>query len=200
MTEDLDKLVALETTTRVTLESKPDGGLTVVRLTIECQMKDEEDKDQLLNKIVWQTVVDSAINRLTLYRAQMGILQEDPLLDRKRPERDKLYPFIPVCSGLTVFRLEVPQEGETYADTWQNPNLPPGVRVSLSFAEPRASVQGNIDVAPEDLIQRTIAIDRMRTFPLDLAVDANATNAQSQGELPGETSEEQPDTTRQQRR
>ncbi|MFC1652170.1 type II secretion system protein J [Planctomycetota bacterium] len=195
--EDLDKLVAIETATRVMLESKPDGGLTVVRLTIEHSIKDEENKDLLLDKIVWQSGVDASTNRLTLYRAHMGKLYEDPLLDRKRPDRDSFYPFIPVCTGLTVFRLEVPQVGEAYVDRWQSSALPPGIRVSLSFAEPRDSVQGIIDVEEEDLIQRTIAVDRIRKFQLDLVADVNDANTLNSGELASEPPEDQQGRTSQ---
>jgi hypothetical protein len=171
--EDLDALVAVGTETRVSLlPPKFSQGYQVNRLEIRRYYLDEEGEEQLLESIIWQTVVDLATQRLTLYRAHQGEILQDRLLDRERPERDSFYPFVPVCTGLSHFQIEVLQ-GENLLDLWQEEGLPPGFRVTLSFAEPVVSPRGEVMVPEETLVHRTIAVDRMRAIRFEIFNDAD---------------------------
>ncbi len=168
ITEDLDGLVAAGSETRVRLSPpKFSQGYLLNRLEIRRHYLDEEGQEQLLESVIWQSDVDLITQRLTLYRAHQGEILQDRLLDRERPERDSFYPFVPVCTGLSHFQLEIPQ-GENLIDAWEEPTLPPGFRVTLSFAEPTISPRGEVTVPEEFLVRRTIAVDRMRPIRFDV--------------------------------
>lgn len=168
ITEDLDALVAAGSETRVRLlPPKFSQGYLLNRLEIRRHYLDEEGQEQLLESIVWQSDVDLVTQRLTLYRAHQGEILQDRLLDRQRPERDSFYPFVPVCTGLSHFQLEIPQ-GENLIDVWEEQILPPGFRVTLSFADPTISPRGEVTVPEEFLVRRTIAVNRMRPIRFEL--------------------------------
>jgi hypothetical protein len=82
------------------------------------------------------------------------------LLDnQKEPWQREL--FVPVCSGFTFFKIEVPKDN-TSVDRWTGEQLPPAIKITLSFAEPYKTVSGTLDVPEEDKITRVIAVDRTR--------------------------------------
>ena len=118
---------------------------------------------QIFEKIVWQTSYDydTGANGLVLYRSHSGMTLEDKLLDEKREDWEKRYSFVPICTGVTFFKVQVPY-GENFLDRWASPTLPPGITVTLSFAEPFETVRGTLDVPEAEKIIRTIAIDRTR--------------------------------------
>jgi hypothetical protein len=86
---------------------------------------------------------------------------EDKLLDEARASWEKDYSFVPICSGVTFFKVQVPK-GEDFADSWKEASLPPGIVVTISFGEPFKTVMGPLDVPEEEKITRTIAVDRTR--------------------------------------
>jgi hypothetical protein len=79
------------------------------------------------------------------------------------------YPLIPLCRGVTFFQLEVPKGDDEFVDQWADPTLPPGVRVSISFAQPHETVRGTWEVYDEEKIIRTIAIDKTRKIRFTVA-------------------------------
>jgi prepilin-type N-terminal cleavage/methylation domain-containing protein len=166
--EDLDKIITADTSTRITIENKLEEGLPAARLTIQRTIVDSENKQQIFEEIIWQSSYNYDANNLTLYRSHSGIALEDKLLDEKREDWEKQYPFVPVCTGLTFFRIEVPI-GEFLQDKWVISTLPPGITVTISFAEPYKTVTGTIDVPDSEKISRTIAIDRTRKLRFELA-------------------------------
>lgn len=168
LTEDFDALVAAGSETRVRLlPPKFRQGYLLNRLEIRRHYLDEEGEEQLLESIIWQSDVDLVTQRLTLYRAHQGEILQDRLLDRERPERDSFYPFVPVCTGLSHFQFEIPQ-GENLVDVWEEQLLPPGFRVTLSFADPYISPRGEVTVPEESLVRRTIAVDRTRPIRFEI--------------------------------
>jgi hypothetical protein len=170
--EDLDKhAVTIDknnTRVRLDIRNKREKGMPVARLVITTNYFDKENKEELLEEIIWQASYDFDTDSIVLYRSHSGLVMEDRLLDQQRDEVEALYPFVPVCSGLTTFKIEVFQGGRTL-DTWQQAGLPDGIRVMLSFAEPVETPSGEWDVAEADLITRVIAIDRVQpmTFHLE---------------------------------
>ena len=119
--------------------------------------------------IVWQSGYDyaSAAEGLVLYRSHSGIALEDKLLDEKKDDWEREL-FVPICTGVTFFRIQVPR-GEDYVDTWPSGSPPPGIAVTISFAEPYKAVDGTLDVPDEEKITRTIAIDRTRKINFTIA-------------------------------
>ena len=170
--EDLDDVTA-GPGTLILIDNKLDKGFPVARLTIRKTVTNKKNEDQIFEEIVWQGAYDVATDRVTLYRSHDGLVEEDRLLDRQRSDSEKLVPFVPVCSGLTEFRIEAPQ-GENMLDRWANPTPPTGVQVTLSFADPVRTPQGQLEIPQESLITRMIAVDRSRQVKFEVAVaDAN---------------------------
>jgi hypothetical protein len=67
-----------------------------------------------------------------------------------------------VCTGLSFFRIEVPQGENPPLEVWSGEKMPAAITVILSFAEPTKLPDGTFDVPEEGKFTRTIAIDRTR--------------------------------------
>lgn len=161
--EDLDGIIDAGKNVKITLRNKWEGhGLHTARLEIIKNVYDDQQRPQLLEKIVWQGNFDydGGSGGLVLYRSHSGIAYEDKLLEEFKDDFEREL-FVPVCSGVTYFAVEIPQ-GDQVRDFWEADALPAGVRVSLSFTEPVKSAAGVLDVPDFDRIIRTVAIDRTR--------------------------------------
>jgi len=167
--EDLDRIIVSDPSTKITIDStRFDQGYQTAQLTIRKTFFDAKNQEQTLEEIVWQTSYSSDANSLTLYRSHSGLALEDKLLEEKRESWEKAYPFIPICAGLTFFKVQVPR-GEDFQDRWTSPALPPGITVTISFAEATPTIKGTLDVPDEAKITRTIAIDRTRKIGFEIA-------------------------------
>ena len=147
-------------------------------MEMSLDITDAKDQVQTFEKIVWQSSVDRDSGLLTLYRSHSGIALEDTLLDtQKEPWQREL--FVPICSGFTFFRIEIPK-GEDSLDRWAGENPPPAVRIIMSFAQPYKTVSGTFDVPEEDKLVRIIAVDRTRRPAFNIpAIDINDMNGVS---------------------
>ncbi|MFH1370141.1 MAG: prepilin-type N-terminal cleavage/methylation domain-containing protein [Planctomycetota bacterium] len=165
--EDLDRIAGSGQQARIDIQNKFQDGLPVAKMEILRLINDAKGQPQPLEKIVWQSSIDPDTGLLTLYRSHSGIALEDKLLDdQKEPWQREL--FVPVCTGLTFFKIEVLQGG-AFLDRWSNENMPPAVTVKLSFVQPYKTLSGTLDVPEEDKIIRTLAVDRTRKLPFTLA-------------------------------
>ncbi len=176
---DLDRALGADGVT-VEIANNTDGGFSRAQLAIRQIYHDAQGNEQTLFQIIWQAGddYDTGSNRMILYRSYEGVIPEDRLFEDKRKLVEKNYPFVPVCRGVTYFRIEVPTP-DKYVDQWSGSTLPPGVRVSLSLAEPYRATNGTWTVAPDQIQVRTIAVDRMRSIKVDMpgTKDANDPNA-----------------------
>ncbi len=161
--EDLDRVITHSADTTITIENKVTEGYPSAKLTITKTIYNNRNRKQTFEEIVWQSGYDfeSETEGLVLYRSHSGMMLEDKLLDEQRRSVEKTYSFIPICSGLTLFRIQVPS-GERLLDKWTSGKLPVGVVIAISFAEPAESLSGALDVPEEEIITRNIAIDRTR--------------------------------------
>jgi hypothetical protein len=161
--EDLDRIMRFGSNTRITIENKFEQGFPTARMVINKSIKNKRGARDEFEEIIWQTNYDyeSDANGLVLYRKHSGIALEDKLLDEKRGDLDKLYPFVPICGGITYFSIQVPK-GEEFLNRWPGTTLPRGIKVTISFAEPYETGEGTLDVLEEQMITRTVAIDRTR--------------------------------------
>jgi prepilin-type N-terminal cleavage/methylation domain-containing protein len=171
--EDLDRIIApvsdvKAADTKITIENKLINLYPSARLTILRTIYDSKDKKQTFEEIVWQANYDFETDSLILYRSQSGMGLEDKLLDAERAGWEKDYSFVPICSGVTFFKVQVPK-GEDFADSWTDDSLPPGIVVTISFGEPFKTVTGPLDVPEEAKIARTIAVDRTRKIKFTFA-------------------------------
>jgi transcriptional regulator with XRE-family HTH domain len=165
--EDLDRTISAGSNVKITIENKSENGFPSARLTIRKTIRDKEDKEQLLEEIIWQGSVDVDSNGLVLYRSHSGMMLEDKLLDEKRESWEKDYSFVPICAGVTFFKIQVPQ-GEILQDNWTGDTLPVGIVATISFASPFSTVTGVFDVPDEEKVTRTIAIDRTRKIKFEV--------------------------------
>ncbi|MFQ6034500.1 MAG: type II secretion system protein J [Sedimentisphaerales bacterium] len=182
--EDLDRIIASGSDTKITIENKFEKGLPTARLTIRKSITSSKNQEQLFEEIVWQTSFDydSGTNSLVLYRSHSGMTLEDKLLDEKRQDWEKTYSFVPICTGITFFKIQVPQ-GEKFLDKWTSPSLPAGITVTISFAEPFETVRGTLDVPEAEKITRTIAIDRTRKINFKIPPSQEQQEEKQQAEL-----------------
>ena len=162
--EDLDRILSSDTNTKITIDNKFEQGLPTAKMTIQKTIKDSEDKEVIFEEITWQSSFDyeTDANSLVLYRSHSGIALEDKMLeDYPRKEKWERELFVPVCTGITFFRIQVPS-GEDFLDKWTSDSLPQGIVVTISFAEPYETLDGTLDVPEAEKIIRTIALDRSR--------------------------------------
>jgi len=160
--EDLDKITATSGA-EVAVNNKTINGYPAARLVIRKTIK-AANKEKELETIVWQSSYDyqSLADGLVLYRKHGGMTVEDKLLDEQRADWEKAFPFVPVCTGVTMFTIKVPVGPDKFVDRWQGSSLPPGVVVTISFGQPYEAEDGTLEIAEEDKFTRTIAINRTR--------------------------------------
>ena len=185
--EDLDRVASGGQGVQIDILNKLQDGLSAAKLEIFKPINDSKDQQQTLEKIVWQSSTDPESGLLTLYRSHSGIAMEDALLDnQKEPFQREV--FVPICSGITFFKIEVPK-GDTPLDRWTE-GIPPAIRFTMSFAQPYKTVSGTFDVPEEEKIVRTIAVDRTRrpafTIPAMGANDANDINGSGDANNPAD--------------
>jgi Tfp pilus assembly protein PilV len=189
--EDLDRIIAADSDTRITIMNRFDKALPTAQLTIRKTITDSKNREQIFEEIIWQANYDydTGSNGLTLYRSHTGMTLEDKLLDEKRKDWEKTYSFVPICTGVTFFKIQVPL-GENLRDAWANSSLPSGIKVTISFAEPFKTVSGTLDVPEAEKITRTIAIDRTRKIKFEIPV------VQEQEEQTGQKEQKKSDEER----
>jgi hypothetical protein len=197
MAEDLDGIITTGTDTQIIIENKFENGFPTARLTIKKTILDSRNQEQTFESIIWQTNYDytSNVDGLVLYRSHSGISLEDKLLDKNRSDWEKEL-FVPICSGITFFRVKVPW-GTAYLEKWTSTSLPPGIEVTLSGAEPFKTVGGTLDVPEEEKIVRTIAVDRTRKlrFTVDKSELTEGKEEKKQADVPlPEEKKAQPDS------
>ena len=171
--EDLDALISSNPTATVTIENKLVNVagtklLAAARLTITDTIEDNRNRELKFKEIIWQSSYDvtNPADDLILYRSYSGITWEDRVLDKNKEDWEREL-FVPICGGVTFFKIEA-VTGNTRAQSW-NSAPPPGIAVTISFAEPYKRVDGTFDVPDEEKITRTIALDRTRKIRFEIA-------------------------------
>jgi len=169
--EDIDRLALPSADVTMTIKNKLDiEGFKISQMVIESKYYDKDNKPQTFEKIVWQSRVASDGNSLVIYRAHSGYSLEDKMLDEAK-EAYQREMYIPICNNATMFAIEVtdgnsdPNAIATAAVDWTSTELPPAVKISISF-EPRwQDALGNMTVSEESIKTRTVAINRFRQIP-----------------------------------
>jgi hypothetical protein len=176
--EDLDNVMSAGEDARMSIDNKFQDGFPAARMEITRLVNDAKNQPQQFERIVWQSSIEPDTGLLALYRSHAGIVLEDKLLDEQKEVWQREL-FVPICTGLTFFRIEIPR-GEVVIDKWAEEKPPTAIKITMSFAEPYKTATGTYDVPEEDKIVRTIAIDRTRkpafsipAFDANLLMDAN---------------------------
>jgi len=169
--EDLDRVAGTSSGAKVTIENKIVNGLQTAKLVISTTFYNKENKEQTFEEIVWQGNYDYEADRgLILYRSHSGITAEDKLLDDQKENWEKEL-FVPICSGVTFFKIEARVDGNS-VNGWTNPSLPQGIVVAVSFAEPFKKLDGTLDVPEAEKISRTIAVNKNRKIGFEIVEKA----------------------------
>jgi prepilin-type N-terminal cleavage/methylation domain-containing protein len=184
ITEDLDRTVTPGADTKVTIDNKLENGFSAARLTVLRTIYDSKNEERAFERIVWQSNYDNDTNSLVLYRSHSGIASEDKLLDEQKEDWEKEL-FVPICTGVTFFKIQVPKD-EDFQDKWTGDSLPPGVVVTISFAEPFKTVAGILDVPENEKVTRNIAIDRTRTIKFVLVKKEDEEKQGDEGQEPNQ--------------
>jgi len=166
--EDLDRIIASDAYTTISIKNKFVKGYPTAQLAITKTIVDAKKRAKIFEHIVWQTNYDYDANGLILYRhrtSELG-LWEDKLLDEEREIWEQAL-FVPICYGITFFKVQAVKNGK-YLDKWIG-QMPPGIVVSISFAEPFKTLENTWDMFDEQKFMRTIAIDRTRKIKFKIA-------------------------------
>jgi prepilin-type N-terminal cleavage/methylation domain-containing protein len=186
--EDIDNIISSGSDAKITIDNKFENVasamlLPAARLTITRTIEDSKDKERIFKEIIWQSSYDfeGASNSLTLYRSAGGLNMEDKVLEKNKDDFER-EAFVPICSGITFFKISV-LAGKEPIEKW-NGAPPRGIVVTISFSEPYKRADGNFDVPDEEKITRTIAIDRTRKIRFDTSTteEGNVEEGQRQGQ------------------
>lgn len=189
--EDLDRILAPDSDTKITVKNKIEDGYSTAQLRIVKTIYDKQDKPQTFEEIIWQAGYDfdSDANGLVLFRGHSGMAVEDKLLEEQREDWERNYPLVPICEGVTYFKIQV-LRGENLVDVWAASTMPPAIVVTISFAEPFEGENGAWDVFEEEKITRTIATDRTRKIRLVIEKRPEEELAEGMEEMTEEGTEE----------
>lgn len=169
--EDLDRVAGASSDAKITIENKIVNGLQTARLRISNTFYNKQNKKQTFEEIIWQGNYDyEADNGLILYRSHSGVTAEDKLLDDQKENWEKEL-FVPICAGVTFFKIEA-RKDEALADKWTGTELPYGIVVTVSFAEPFKQLDGTLDVPEAEKISRTIAVSKSRKIKFKIIKEA----------------------------
>jgi prepilin-type N-terminal cleavage/methylation domain-containing protein len=168
MAEDIDRLAApgFEATMKFanrTLRGNNEVSYASAELVLTNSYYGNNDQKLLYEEVVWRTAYDPVEDTMILYRMHRGLNAEDPLFVGDESRRM----YIPVAAGVTFFELRT-QHGENILAAWTSDKLPKAVRIGLSFAEPVLLDGGGVGVADDDIVYRTVAVDRSRIIPYEL--------------------------------
>jgi prepilin-type N-terminal cleavage/methylation domain-containing protein len=162
--EDIDRLALPSSDTTMSIKNKVDaGGFKVTQMIIESKIYDKNNKPQIFEKIIWQSRVDADANGLIIFRAHSGYTLEDKMLEEPKEKYEREL-YIPICGGATLFAIEM-TDGNTVTENWENPGLPPAVKISVSFEPRQQDLLGNMIVPEESVKTRIVVINRFRQIP-----------------------------------
>ncbi len=170
---DLDRTVSGEDVT-VQIRNGLDDKFQRAELVLRRTYHDSENKELVLEEITWRAGYDPEGESLAIYRSHEGVAPEDRLLDENREDVEKSFPFVPICRGVTFFKIQACKGGKLL-DQWPMAAPPAGVKITISFGEKHEMVRGEYDVADSEKISRTVALDPTRKiqFAAAAGMDAN---------------------------
>jgi hypothetical protein len=167
LAEDIDRLAVPGFETTINIEHRLDGAYQICRLTITNLIYDSKDKPQTFEQIIWQTHIDPLYDGMSLYRLHTGMnierkvtaeIGDSPLEDGEV--------FIRLCTGITNFTIKVLND-DSLLDRWVTNVLPKAVVAEISFAPFQENEFGESEIPQNELLSRTIAIDRTRSIAFE---------------------------------
>jgi type II secretory pathway component PulJ len=191
--EDLDTIIAAGSDVRIKFETKVEShGYRTAQLEIMKSIYNQQNRPQIFEHIIWRTSYDyeSQTPALVLYRRHSGMFMEDTVLDKEKEDWEREL-FIPIASGVTYFNVETFVNNE-YLSKWDNKELPFNLVLTISFAQPQGLSEGEAYIPEEELISRTVTIDRTRNVRFNIVVNIPEDENDIQEERITEELEEDP--------
>lgn len=174
--EDLDRIITPDKDTRIMVMNKFENGFTTAHLSIAKAVNAGDNRVTTFERVIWQANFDpeSSKDGLVMYRKFHGLVSEDRLLNKDKEQWEREL-FVPLCDGVTYFSIQVPDGNDMLLNEWTVDRLPTAVVVTVSLGMPFKTVAGTFDVAFEEKVTRTIAIDRSRKMTISIPeIDPNA--------------------------
>jgi hypothetical protein len=163
LAEDLDRIGSADFDVSLNLEKRLNNGYETFKLEIKNLLYGSDNKPVEFETIIWQTDYNIDTDKLTLYRARSGIGPEDPVLDTQARQNPEAIIFVPVCDGITYFKIEV-YNGQAFGDNWTAKTMPTGIRGEISFSDPIVGIDGSLQMLQEDIYTRMIALNREKNL------------------------------------
>ncbi len=162
--EDIDRLAAPGFDAKIQFRNKYDNGHNAAQLTLENNFygKGNPPRQQLYERVIWQTTYDPFSESLILYRMHEGLNLEDKVLAAGSDVASGERLFIPITEGLTHFEVQSLMADEVSSAAWTSDTLPTAVRIGISFAPLEELPDGSIGVPEEAILYRSVAVDRSR--------------------------------------
>lgn len=180
ISEDIDRLALPSADVTVSIKNRLDiENFQISQLIIESKIYDKDNKPQTFEKIVWQSRVSTDGNELIIYRAHSGYSMEDKMLEEGKKDNEREV-YVPVCSGVSVFAMEV-TDGNNVTPEWADTaGLPQAIKLSISLAPREPNVIGGFSAPIDSVKTRTVALNRFRQIPYTFVYkafgDANDVN------------------------
>ncbi len=183
LAEDIDQLAVPGFDTTISIAHKFDSGYQTCRMIMTNHIYDSKDKKRTYEEIIWQTAVDPEYDILNLYRLHTGMNTQRKIASEIGyvPD-DEGEVFVRMAIGLTHFTINV-VNNEVLLDRWTPGRLPKAIYATISFTPPEENEFGEAEIPDEQLISRTIAVDRTRTIAFEFiakdfsSYDPNDTDA-----------------------
>jgi len=161
--EDIDRIAPPGSGARIELTNSFANGFPTAKLHIFREFLDSKNDPQMLEEVIWQATYDMTAKRLQLWRCHSGIVWEDRLLDEdeRRDWSDNRHVFVPVCSGLSVFKIQVPLYTNQGTDASSAVSKRPNIAMSPRFRRNTVITQENSAtmVQSDDLVQEIKYLD-----------------------------------------
>lgn len=163
--EDIDRIAAPGFDASVQFANKIDNGLSAAQLILESKYyggQSSQPQPRIYERVIWQSMYDGFDGTLLLYRMHNGLNVEDKIVDENKDSRE-LTVYVPVASGMTFFQIQA-VENQQWVPSWGKPELPKGIRIGISFADPEEGLDGRWAVPEEKILYRTVAVGRTRVI------------------------------------
>ena len=179
--EDFDKVINTDSETSMILANRYTDNYSTALLLSRTTYKDATDKEQQFEELIWQCTNEVDANNMVLYRSYEGIVPEDRLLDRNKDEKERSS-YVPICSGVTFFDVEIFAGKEETMSVWPN-GVPLGITITISFAKPYKDAEGHYEVLENEKYSRTIAFDKSRKIKFNISDEESSNDQQNTTEV-----------------
>ncbi|MGE4285835.1 MAG: hypothetical protein AB7F23_04400 [Phycisphaerae bacterium] len=162
LAEDIDS-ISSDTNTTFKLSKHTQNGAEIMRLEMENYFVAKGESKRKYRRIIWQSDYNPDTGLIVIYRCHSGLLLEDTLVSTEQQAEPDKEIYVPVCTEATHFNVNA-LNGDDVSESWATDALPAGLIAEISFAEPIEDVTGDWIVPDEDIMRRTISVNRAKEY------------------------------------